>query len=524
MNDIEHVREIESFLRQPAAYPHGPERVEIVHTHISCVAIAPPFVYKLKKPVRLGFLDFSTLERRRHFCQEEVRLNRRLCGHVYEGVVAISRTATGLAFGDTGTIVDYVVKMKYLEPDYFLDELLQRGIAGRPHIDRIVDVLVPFYTAQTPSDEVTRWGSVDKIRVSTDENFEQMRPFAGQLLTLPAYRALVDYTERFFGRHRALFEQRRLEGRILDCHGDLHAEHIHLAPDRVCIYDCIEFNERFRYVDVASDTAFLAMDLDHRGHPDLARYFAGRMAGRMSDPELHTLLPFYQAYRAFVRGKVAAIKSLEEEVALQEREAARDEARAYFRRAVRYTICAGRPVVVAVMGRPASGKSTQARLLAESTGWVLLSSDITRKQLAGVPVFERSAEPVREALYTQAMTDRTYRALFDRAIELAGRGEGTVIDATFSARATRDALRARLDAAGIPYYFVEITASDASIEQRLAARDEAAGEVSDARLEDFEFLSRRYQPPEMGENVIVVSSEQPPEKTALELLKRLATV
>jgi aminoglycoside phosphotransferase family enzyme len=295
-----------AFLQDPASYPHRPEHVELVQTHASYVALAGDTVYKVKKPVNLGFLDFSTLKKRHHFCHEEVRLNRRLCTDLYEGVVAIQQTPSGLAFAgdeapDQEPALDYAVRMKRLPDEAFLLNLLHRGALRADHLDRIAERLADFYAGQTPAEAVSEWGAVDRLRVSTDENFEQTAAFVGDLITPPAYDVLRSYTDRFYADHAALFERRRA-GHILDCHGDLHLDHIHLTDERVCIYDCIEFNERFRYIDVANDVAFLAMDLDFNDRPDLARYFIERLTRLLDDPDLPRLATFYQCYRAYVRG------------------------------------------------------------------------------------------------------------------------------------------------------------------------------------------------------------------------------
>jgi aminoglycoside phosphotransferase family enzyme len=341
-------------LLDPAFYPHNPERVRLIQTHASFVFLAPPFVYKIKKPVNFGFLDFSTLEKRRHFCQREVELNRRLARDVYLGVVAISWADGGFRFGAAGEIVEYAVKMRLLCEGGFLDQRLARGEVGESDLDRIVERLSDFYASQHPSAEVEAHGRIPALRVSTDENFSQTREFAGRTLSGAAYEAISSYTERCFMVHEALFEERVRERRILDCHGDLHLEHIHLTPDALNIYDCIEFNDRFRYVDAASDSAFLAMDLDFRDRPDLSRYLVSGLAGKMGDPRMGRLVDFYKCYRAYVRGKVESFHSVAHAAPAEEREACAEKARRYFRLSLRYAVAGSEPLVLVIMGRVAS--------------------------------------------------------------------------------------------------------------------------------------------------------------------------
>ena len=299
--------ELIRFLGDPASYPHRPATVRIIQTHISIVAIASPFVYKVKKAVDFGFLDFSTLEKRRHFCEEEVRLNRRLCARIYDGVVPIRQVEGRLAFGGEGEIVDYAVRMHELDERYFLHHLLAAGALRARHIDRVVGALSVFYHRLSSIPDQSAWGRVEALRISTDENFAQTARFAGNLISQPAYETIRAYVDQFYVSRAGLLEQRRREGRIVDAHGDLRLEHIHADRDGLCIYDCIEFSERLRTIDTASDIAFLAMDLDYAGCHDLARYFVTEMARALDDSTLDGVIDFYACYRAYVRAKVESL-------------------------------------------------------------------------------------------------------------------------------------------------------------------------------------------------------------------------
>ncbi|MEX0599833.1 MAG: hypothetical protein WD205_04255, partial [Rhodothermales bacterium] len=345
-------------LRSPEAYPHDPESVQVKQTHASWVFLVDAYVYKIKKPVSLGFLDFSTLEKRKHFCEQEVRLNRRLCPDLYLGVVPISRSKDGYVLEDDRDIVEYAVKMRRLDGGAFAVDLVDEERLETSDLDRVVDVLAAFYDEETPTPEMAAWGRPDRLALSTDENFEQTLDFTGMLLSPPAFHTIQTYTDGFLDAHVRHFNERRAGGHILDCHGDLHLEHVYLKPDGVCIYDCIEFNERFRTIDVASDVAFLAMDLDVHGRPDLSMYFGERMADRLSDPDLLRLLDFYKCYRAVVRAKVEGMRSLDENVDEVEQTHSAERARSYFRLALRYATGGSQPLVLVVMGGVGTGKST----------------------------------------------------------------------------------------------------------------------------------------------------------------------
>lgn len=483
------------FLLNPNSYPHRPKRVRLVQTHGSFVFIAPPFVYKVKKPVNFGFLNFSTLEKRRHFCAREVALNRRLSPAMYLGVVPISVRGGRFAFGGEGEVIEYAVKMRKLSDSHFLDRLVARGAVGRDGIGRIAEALTAFYRAQQPAAEIEAWGRVTRLRISTDENFRQTGPFVGQTLPRPAFAAIRAFTDGFYSRHARLFSARVRERRIRDCHGDLHLEHIHLTPRALHIYDCIEFNDRFRYVDVASDAAFLAMDLDAKGRPDLARHFVAKMAAGLRDPGMLRLMDFYKCYRAYVRGKVESLHSVAHAAPEAERQAGAERARSYFRLALRYAVAGSRPLAVVVMGRIASGKSALAAALAAELGWEVVSSDRVRKELAGFPLYERTSEAARARLYSGAMTARTYARLCAVAEAAARAHRGIVLDATFATRAHREKMRARFARRGLDWCVIEAHADDRTVRRRLREREARPEEISDARLDDFAALTRLYEPP-----------------------------
>jgi uncharacterized protein len=475
------------FLLDRRSYAYRPRSVRLVQTHASYVFLAPPYVYKVKKPVNLGFLDFSTLEKRRHFSEREVGLNRRLCPDVHLGVVPIFWKNGRLTFDAAGKVVEYAVKMRKLAARYFLSRLLKRNEVGSSELDRIVSALTAFYESQKPTDSITKWGRIGKLKISTQENFRQAKSFVGTTISPAALKTIRLYTDDFYKRKARLFAERVRERRIRDCHGDLHLDHIHLTPEQLSIYDCIEFNDRFRYLDVANDIAFLAMDFDYQGRWDLSRYLTIRMADSLNDQGMIELMDFYKCYRAFVRGKVESLQTTVQR--------SRAPARRYFQLALRYAIGGSEPMVVIVMGRIASGKSALAKSLSGELGWEVLSSDRTRKELAGVPLYSRGDVAERRRLYSKAMTNRTYNALARRALSWAGQKHGVILDATYGRRRHREQLRRQLNRGGLTYCFVEAQAPEALVKRRLARREGKSRESSDARLENFETLNRSYERP-----------------------------
>ncbi|MEF8865738.1 MAG: AAA family ATPase [Salinibacter sp.] len=519
---------LKSALSTPAAYPHDPDQIEFEQTHISLVALVPPRVYKIKKPVSLAYLDFSTLERRRHFCEQEVRLNRRLAPDTYEGTVPIVDTDDGLKVDgdpDAGPVVEVAVQMRYLEPSQFLEARLARGTASAPEVDRVARTLCGFYESRPSTPEVAEAGRIDRLRAVTEGNFAEAKAegHVGHLLSRPAHEALRFFADRFYDQRASLLHRRRAHGFVVEGHGDLRLEHVHLTDDRVAIFDCVEFNDEFRHLDVANDVAFLAMDLDRKGHPELSRRFAGRMAEGLGDPDLRTLLPFYKSQRAQIRGKVHGLRAAEDEVPPAEQARSRAAARHYYQLALRYAVAGPRPLVVVAMGRPGTGKSTQAEAVARALGWPHLASDRIRKTHAGVPLHQRPDAATRERLYTDATTEATYATLRTRALERAQRHQGTVLDATFSRPTQRERLRSALRAADVPYVFVEVTAPDDELKRRLRRRSAADATASDARATDFPMLTERYEAPDALEDPrhVRVGTEGSPAQTTLDVLKTL---
>jgi hypothetical protein len=483
-----------AFLREPASYPHGPREVRELRTHASLVFIVPPLVYKIKRPVDFGFLNYSTLERRLHFCRREVELNSRLAPGVYLGVEAITREDGGFAFGGGGPVVEYAVKMALLEPGGFLDARLEAGTAGVAELERVASALADFYQTQVGDPGIAEWGSIGKLRISTDENFAQTEAFVGRTLSRAAFEAIRGFTEACYERRRALFEERVAGGWIRDCHGDLHLDHVHVTDEALRIYDCIEFNDRLRHVDVASDVAFLAMDLDFHGRPDLGRFLVRRIGVLLGDPSMERLMDFHKCYRAYVRGKVESLHSVAKMAGACERAEAAEQARRYFQLALRYAVCGPDPRVLVFMGRVASGKSTLAAAVAGELGWPLLSSDVLRKTLSGVPMHVRGTLAERQRLYTPAKTERTYRHMIRQAREILAGGHGVILDATFARQAHRDRLRERLGDGSLQWIVVQ--ADEATARERLRQRAGRKGVVSDARMEDMEMLNAAFEPPD----------------------------
>lgn len=487
-------RLIEALL-DPAAYPHPVERVELVETHISWVLLAGDRVYKIKKPVNLGFLDFTTLGRRRRFCHDEVRLNRRLTSDIYLGVVEIKGTARAPRLEGAGRTVEVAVVMRRMPADRMLDRLVERDDAPPALLDAIGTRVARFHEEAETGGEIDEMAGLDTVRRNWEENFAQTSDVGPELLPEETRRRVREHVSAVLEREAARFAARVAAGRSRDCHGDLQAQHV-CCLDPVQIFDCIEFNHRFRFGDVAAEIAFLAMDLERLGRPDLAIRFLNAYLEENGDYDAVPLLDFYRAYRAWVRGKVLSIQVAG---GLAERAA---EARALFALAGRYVAPHRRPRLVLTSGVMGSGKSTAARLAAARLGAIVVRTDAVRKRLAGLPLRERVAAGYGEGPYTAEMGARTYAEATRLADELLRAGWPVIVDGSFSRAAERAETRAVAERHGVPCTVLWCDAPDPVLVKRLRARSEDRHEVSDGREELLAEHRSRYEPPTHEPDVI----------------------
>ena len=320
----------------PSAYPHRPQQVDIVQTQISVVFLAGDYVYKVKKPVAFDFLDFTTLDRRLFFCEQEVKLNCRLCADTYLGVVPIVGEGQTLNVEGNGEPVEYAVKMRRLPQDRMMDTLLRANGVTVDMVERLAEKLALFHRHEQVNEQLAALGGLDVLTSDMIENYAEAEPYIGRTITPGQYERIRAFSHGFLEQHAPLFDKRVADGRIRDCHGDLRAAHVCFI-ERLCIFDCIEFNDRFRYVDVANEIAFLAMDLDFYAQPALSREFVHAYVEYAGDEELLALLDFYKCYRAYVRGKVEGFKLDDETIGDEEKEVARDRAARFFRLADSYS-------------------------------------------------------------------------------------------------------------------------------------------------------------------------------------------
>jgi aminoglycoside phosphotransferase family enzyme/predicted kinase len=462
-------------LRDGPDWASSERPIDLVQTHISVVLVGREHVLKLKKPVDFGFLDYTTLEKRRDACEAELRLNRRLCHDVYLDVRPIWLDGGTPRMGERGEAVDYGVWMRRLPSDRMLDALVERGEATEAIVDRIAARLASFHRDARRGPEVDACGRVEVVSANCEENFVQSAPFAGETIDAEALRAIERYTRAWLASNRRLLDARIAEGRIRDGHGDVRCESV-CVEEEISIFDCIEFNERFRFGDVASEVAFLAMDLAVRGRPDLGYYFAERYADHARDAALFSVLAFYQCYRAFVRGKVLSFEAAEREVDAAERERAAVRARDYFDFARRYAAPLAARTIVAVTGLSGTGKTSVARAIGHELGLRVVSADAVRRALFGdISGAEYDAGP-----YTPEANAKTYREMIDAGGRLAAETGGVVLDATFRRREDLDAARAMASEIGADWRIVECRLRPDAVRERLERRATSGEGISAA--------------------------------------------
>jgi aminoglycoside phosphotransferase family enzyme/predicted kinase len=470
--------ELVESLRRPEAYPWRPPTVELIETHISWVFLAGERVVKVKRPVQYGFVDHRAVEQRRHSCEEEVRLNRRLTDGVYLSVVPITRSDAGLEVDGSGEPVEWATLMRRLPADRMLDALIAADAAPPDLADWLAAVLIPFHRKIAGRCGPAETPSASSLSAVITDNLDELLPFAGSLLG-PTQLALVDEAMRaFISEQGDLLERRVAEGWVRDGHGDLRAEHVCLEPDRVQIFDCVEFNPAIRCADIASDISFLLMDLHRIGAGSVAEDLIGRYRDAGVDLPA-PLLRFYRTHRALVRAKIACIEAGGDP---QQNPELVQEAATYLDLASAAALTFG-PFLIAMTGLSGTGKSTVAESLARATGARLLASDLVRKQIAGVT--GPSPAEWGEGLYAEAWTERTYEALLRAAEETLQSGSPVILDASFLDSAWRERAAAVAAQAGVPFLLVETVCDPAIAEARIAARAARGGSASDATLAIF---------------------------------------
>ena len=501
---IDTQRRLIEALKHPGAYPHPVTGVEEVQTHISTVLLTGDYAYKLKKPLDLGFLNFAALADRKRYCEEELRLNRRLAPSLYLDVVAFTGSPESPGFDGEGEAFEYAVKMRQFDQDTLLDRVLARGELSLARMEEIADRVAVFHAGAAVAGADLPFGTSEAVYAPMAQNFEQLAP----LITDPDQQAqlerLAAWTRARFEELRPLLDARKREGCIRECHGDMHLGNMALIDGELAIFDGIEFNDYFRWIDVMSEIAFLVMDLDDRGAHTHARHVLNRYLERSGDYEGLRLLRFYQVYRAMVRAKVSSIRLSQGGLSDEERARILKAYQGYADLAEHYTTL-HRPGIAITYGLSGSGKTTVSQALVDELGAIRLRSDVERKRLFGLPPEADSKSAVNAGIYTAEATQRTYDRLRELCGVLAESGFLAVADATFLKRAQRRAFADLAGTLGCPFLVLELTVDNAELRRRVVARAQQGGDASEADLAVLEQQFASREPPE-GEAVLSLRS------------------
>ncbi|MGB3264008.1 MAG: AAA family ATPase [Microcoleus sp.] len=468
---------------QPEFYPHSvTEPVQLIQTHASFVFLTGEYVYKIKKPVNFGFMDYSTLQKRQHFCTQELVMNRRTAPEIYLEVLPIVQSGDFFQFAsdspDTApaeTTVEYALKMREFPQKALFLSLLERGQLTEQLMAELGREVAKFHSTAITNNYIRTFGEISQIRTAIDNNYLISQKYIGGPQSQTQYQETKDYTDAFFAKNKELFNQRIADNKIRECHGDLHLRNIALWHDKILLFDCIEFNEHFRFVDVMYDVAFTVMDLDSRGRRDLGNVFLNTYIEQTGDWEGLQVLPLYLSRQAYVRAKVTSLMLDDAAISTAEKAEISQTAAHYYKLAWKYTK-PRRGKLTLMSGLSGSGKSTAARYLARRTGAIQIRSDAVRKHLGGIPLNERGGQD----LYSDEMTAQTYGRLLELGTVLAERGWNVILDAKFDRQNLRTDAINLAQSRSLPWQIVYCTAPIEVLQERLLQR---RGDIADATAE-----------------------------------------
>jgi uncharacterized protein len=463
-------------MKQPEFYPHPvTEPITLIQTHVSYVLLTGEYAYKIKKAVDFGFLNYSTLSLRQHFCQEEIRLNGAIAPEIYLEILPIIQTGDRFILNAEGEPVEYAIKMRQFPQESLLSNMFKQGKLTESHMQELGRVVAQFHAQTETNEHISSFGTADQVRLAFDENYEQTEKYIGIAQTQEQFNETKQKSDDFFASQQEVLKNRQINSKIRECHGDLHLGNICLWGDRIQLFDRIEFNDSFRYVDVMYDIAFTVMDLDAKGRKDFANIFLNAYLERTGDWEGLQVLTLYLSRQAYVRAKVTSFLLDDPAIADEQKQEAAKIAADYYRLAWEYTQSQkGRLILMS--GLSGSGKTTVARQIAKQIGAIHIRSDAARKHLAGIPIDERG----EDWLYTSEMSQKTYARLLELGVMLANKGFSVILDAKYDRHIWREEAIAAAKRNGLPLSIFECTAPIEVLKERVVER---TTDISDATVD-----------------------------------------
>ncbi|WP_455365091.1 bifunctional aminoglycoside phosphotransferase/ATP-binding protein [Kaarinaea lacus] len=468
-------------LKASLCHLHGVTQVQLIETHISWVLLTGKIVYKVKKPVDLGFVDFTTLEKRKHFCFEELRLNKRLAPELYIDVAAITQDATGLTINGKGSTIDYAVRLHQFDHDKQLDVLIEHHKLTLEHIQELAQIIANFHHGIKRATADMRFGDPAIIHQVTQDNFHHCRELLQNERDLECLNNLAHWNDAEFSRIGALLAARKQSGFVRECHGDLHLGNIAIFKDNITPFDCIEFNPDFRWIDVISEVAFLVMDLYARKRTDLATHFLNDYLTLTGDYEGLSCLRFYLVYRAMVRAKVEIIRSSQPDCSENQRETSLARYHHFVELANQFREVSS-PILVITHGFSGSGKTTIAKKLLHYWFAIHVRSDVERKRLYNLQPTDKSDSAVDRGIYTHEASEKTYAKLYKLADHILGNRWNVIVDATFLKREHRRRFQQLATEHQVPFVILDCRADTESLQQRIIAREQKTTAISEANL------------------------------------------
>jgi uncharacterized protein len=493
-------------LQEPSIYDHEVKDLSIVETHISWVVLTGPYAYKIKKPVNLGFLDFSTLDKRHYYCKEELRLNRRLAPLTYIDVVTITGTQQAPVLNGTGPPLEYAVQMVQFPQQAQLDRVLARHALTDKHIHQLAQKVAVFHDTVDAADKNAPYGTPERVHDQVMQNFAQISPRLGHSTDIDRLGEIKSWTEAEYERRFDTLTARKRNGFIRECHGDMHLRNIALVNEELLIFDCIEFSDDLRWIDVMSEVAFVVMDLEDRRQPNFARQFLNAYLEHTGDYAGLTVLRYYLCYRAMVRAMVSAIRAEQSGLIQDDKQQALADYGEYTALALSYTTIS-QPALIITHGLSGSGKTTVTASLLAHQPIIRLRSDVERKRIHGLPAGARSDSTLGAGLYRTEVSQKTYDHLAELSNTLLAAGFTVVVDAAFLKRSERYAFRTLAEHLGVPFAILDCQASEETLLNRITVRERQGIDASEANAAVLTHQLATHEPLTNQERALTLTIE-----------------